>query len=76
MKKFIYAFSESDRDILLSQGYTLLKADNTKKMYVFKAEYVNMDTNKKKFQKSCFFSVSSKETYPSLATAPKAATIP
>ena len=36
MKKFIYAFSESDRDILLSQGYTLLKADNTKKMYVFK----------------------------------------
>ena len=36
MKKFIYALSESDRDILLSHGYTLLKADNIKKMYVFK----------------------------------------
>lgn len=36
MKKFIYAFSESDRDVLLSQGYTLLKADNTQKIYVFK----------------------------------------
>lgn len=36
MKKFIYAFSESDRDILLSHGYILLKADNIKKMYVFK----------------------------------------
>lgn len=36
MKKFIYAFAESDRDTLLSQGYTLLKADNIKKIYVFK----------------------------------------
>lgn len=36
MKKFIYAFSESDRDVLLSQGYTLLKTDNTQKIYVFK----------------------------------------
>ena len=36
MKKFIYAFSESDRAVLLSQGYTLLKADNTQKIYVFK----------------------------------------
>lgn len=36
MKKFIYAFSESDRDVLLSQGCTLLKADNTQKIYVFK----------------------------------------
>lgn len=36
MKKFIYAFSEPDRDVLLSQGYTLLKADNTQKIYVFK----------------------------------------
>lgn len=36
MKKFIYAFSESDRDVLLSQGYTLLKADNTQMIYVFK----------------------------------------
>lgn len=36
MKKFIYAFSESDRDVLLLQGYTLLKADNTQKIYVFK----------------------------------------
>lgn len=36
MKKFIYAFSESDRDVLLSQGYTLLKSDNTQKIYVFK----------------------------------------
>ena len=32
MKKFIYAFAESDRDTLLSQGYTLLKADNIKKI--------------------------------------------
>lgn len=36
MKKFIYAFSESDRGVLLSQGYTLLKADNAQKIYVFK----------------------------------------
>lgn len=36
MKKFIYVFSESDRDTLISQGYILLKADNTQKMYVFK----------------------------------------
>lgn len=36
MKKFIYAFSESDRDTLLSQGYFILKADNIKKIYVFK----------------------------------------
>ena len=36
MKKFIYAFSESDRDVLLSQGYTLLKVDNAQKIYVFK----------------------------------------
>lgn len=36
MKKFIYAFSESDRDVLLSQEYTLLKADNAQKIYVFK----------------------------------------
>jgi hypothetical protein len=36
MKKFIYAFSESDKDTLLSLGYILLNADNTKKIYVFK----------------------------------------
>lgn len=36
MKKFIYAFSESDRDTLLSRGYTLMKEDNIKKIYVFK----------------------------------------
>ena len=36
MKKFIYAFGESDKDTLLSLGYILLNADNTKKIYVFK----------------------------------------
>lgn len=31
MEKFIYVFSESDRDILLSHGYALLKSPKKKR---------------------------------------------
>lgn len=34
MEKFLYVFSEEDRDALLSMGYTLLKSDG-KGIYVF-----------------------------------------
>ena len=33
--KFIYVFKKEDRDTLLSEGYTLLKEDNSNSMYVF-----------------------------------------
>lgn len=36
MKKFIYTFSEIERDTLLSQGYLILKSDDTKHIYIFK----------------------------------------
>ena len=35
MPKFIYVFSAQDRDTLLSNGYSLLKADYEKKIFVF-----------------------------------------
>jgi hypothetical protein len=34
MEKFLYVFSEEDKDALLSMGYTLLKSDG-KGIYVF-----------------------------------------
>lgn len=33
--KFIYVFSSGDRDKLLSQGFNLLKSDETQNVYVF-----------------------------------------
>ncbi len=32
---FIYVFSDEDRDILLQNGYTLLKADENNNLYIF-----------------------------------------
>ena len=37
---FIYVFSDEDRDILLQNGYTLLKADENNNLYIFE----NSDT--------------------------------
>lgn len=34
--KFIYVFSPDDRDLLLSNGCCLLKADETQNLYIFK----------------------------------------
>lgn len=35
--KFIYVFKKEDRDRLLSDGYVLLKEDDSNSMYVFEA---------------------------------------
>lgn len=35
MKKFIYVFSEKDRDELIRAGYTLLKSDENNLTYIF-----------------------------------------
>lgn len=35
MKKFIYVFSEKDRDELINAGYTLLKGDDNNSTYIF-----------------------------------------
>lgn len=35
MNKFIYVFSQSDRDKMLLNGFLLLKSDEQNKMYVF-----------------------------------------
>lgn len=35
MDNFIYVFTESDRDRLLSLGFTILKADESTDIYVF-----------------------------------------
>ena len=35
MEKFLYVFSEDDRDGLLARGYTLLKSDEKNEVYVF-----------------------------------------
>ena len=40
MSKFIYVFSEEDRDRLISQGYALIKSDVRQGTYVFE----NKDT--------------------------------
>lgn len=55
MCKFIYVFKKDIRDELLSCGYTLIKSDDLKKIYVFentnnicfslnKSDYVYSDT--------------------------------
>lgn len=38
MNNFIYVFSKDARDILLTRGYTLLKSDEAREMYVFANE--------------------------------------
>lgn len=35
MDKFVYVFDKHARDILLSRGYTLMKSDDQKCMYIF-----------------------------------------
>lgn len=35
MEKFLYVFSKEARDDLLLHGYSLLKGDDTKEVYVF-----------------------------------------
>lgn len=35
MSKFIYVFSEEGKDVLLSRGFELIKANEQKKIYVF-----------------------------------------
>ena len=35
MSRFIYVFADSDRDKLISLGYTLIKADCRQNLYVF-----------------------------------------
>lgn len=35
MDKFIYVFTDENKQLLLSQGYTLLKSDIEREMYVF-----------------------------------------
>lgn len=35
MEKFIYVFSEADRDLLLNRGYSVVKADEPQHMYIF-----------------------------------------
>lgn len=35
MNKFIYVFSQSDRDKMLFKGFLLLKSDQHNNMYVF-----------------------------------------
>lgn len=55
MKKFLYVFTERDRDVLLEQQFILLKADAINNIYVFEnkecehfalieAQYVQSDT--------------------------------
>lgn len=45
--RFIYAVGEATRDILLQNGYTMLKQDGTKHIYIFlnKDQNVFMDTD-------------------------------
>lgn len=38
MSKFIYVFNQQDKDTLLSQGYNLLKADDTRDVYIFETK--------------------------------------
>lgn len=35
MNKFLYVFSEKDRDALLASHYNLLKSDELKHIYIF-----------------------------------------
>ena len=35
MERFIYAFSEEDKDYLLSKGFTLLQSDEIHRKYLF-----------------------------------------
>lgn len=35
MDKFIYVFTDENKQLLLAQGYTLLKSDIEREMYVF-----------------------------------------
>lgn len=35
MKKFVYVFSEKDRDMLLERGIKLVQSDEEKKFYIF-----------------------------------------
>lgn len=35
MSEFVYVFSSKERDILLSEGYQLLKSDEAKHLYIF-----------------------------------------
>lgn len=38
--KFIYVFNTDDRDALISKGYSLLKSNKRKQIYVFAAKSV------------------------------------
>lgn len=33
--KFLYVFNESDRDFLIKNGYTEIKSDKAKNIYIF-----------------------------------------
>lgn len=35
MEKFVYAFSEADRDYLIQQGFVLLTSDDVNHRYMF-----------------------------------------
>lgn len=39
---FVYAFGEDARDRFLSKGFTLLRSDDTNKIYVFTSESLYM----------------------------------
>ena len=51
MEKFVYAFSEEDRDYLLKQGFTLIQSDEINKRYTFenisKREFASNETDGK-----------------------------
>lgn len=47
MEKFVYVFSEADRDTLLSLGFTLMKSDDLQHTYVFEnKDILNFETSK------------------------------
>ena len=50
MSKFIYVFSDHDKDTLLARGYILLKSDSENGIYIFlNSEYMDFSDSSMDF---------------------------
>lgn len=43
MEKFIYVFSDKDKDMLLSMGFELIQEDSNNGIYIFENDLANVD---------------------------------
>lgn len=43
MEKFIYVFSDKDKDMLLAMGFELIQEDSNNGIYIFENDLANVD---------------------------------